>query len=411
MPRGPGHGPRHPSAPPARPAAEEWRDSGDPLLQKDREGGFDAMKQLAARMQARNGVVMKEAQEKQHAERLMKVADWWKQKFPLKTKIAIGTLLGAAGIASFAVPAMAGMATVAGVGALTWRGISTGMTGLLSGLGTFGYLKKRNYSPTVARRAGIFAGALGGVVSFLGGRMLGEYFADKFATGGKITSDPTVRPASLYGHDPAAVARGVDTLNPKWPKGVTDNGYAVPSGLPDDYRIINKSPILPEPEKVPDATSKKIPLSAIGGMPDMSPIITDRDTLTDVLSQALFPGPNSILAEFELPEAAEQQVYKIINHVFSNRHDLAYDFFGLNQYSSPEVLEKFDVMMRGAATKGIRFPFNAQLNMDVLGSEEFLTQFYTTASTPQYSILSKALEEDGGVSALIDTLRLNFRRA
>ncbi len=48
------------------------------------------------------------------------------------------------------------------------------MTSITSGLATFGFLKKRNFDTKTARRGGMLAASVGALVSFFGGRMLGE---------------------------------------------------------------------------------------------------------------------------------------------------------------------------------------------------------------------------------------------
>lgn len=117
----------------------------------------------------RNASLMDQAAQLGETTRLHAIATWWKEKFPLKTKLAIGAGLLTAGVLGNA--AIAGMV---GVGALAWRLIGSAFTGAVAGAAAHTYLSKRNYN-RVSLLSGT-AGALTGLFSFFGGKLLADYF-------------------------------------------------------------------------------------------------------------------------------------------------------------------------------------------------------------------------------------------
>ena len=118
----------------------------------------------------REGAVMSEAKECGETTRLHRVAQWWKEKFPFTTKVAIGAGFLAAGL-------LGGAATagIVGAGALAWRAAASGMAGVVAGTATHTLMRGRNYSKGTANLWGTLAGTFTGLFSFFGGKMLADY--------------------------------------------------------------------------------------------------------------------------------------------------------------------------------------------------------------------------------------------
>ena len=320
-------------------AAEAWRDEGGSSeTLRARERAYAAM------LTKRDAHLMTGVRQKQHAELLFKVADAWKKRFPLRTKIAIGAILGAAGIAGFAYPAIAG---VVGLAALAWKAGSVAMAGLATGLATFTYAKKRNYNDKIARRAGLLAASIGGLVSFFGGRMLEGYFAEKLSSGAIPASEDAAQPQSAQ----------------------------MPHASPDRL-VAMDAPVNPNLR------------------------------FYDFLSQELH-GDAGAMSELGLSDGAKTQLDHLINEVLSQRKDFAQQFFGITRDTPDGMREAFVKMIDKAGKEGIRFPFDGAVNMRVLGSQEFLDQLRTTL--PNYRThLGAELKEKGGVDALLDVFRRKF---